>query len=80
MVEAHNNLASLLLQEGKVQLALQHCREAIRLNPSYAKAYYNLGVGLATTKPRLRRRALENSADPEYASKSVARLGSSRGK
>ncbi len=33
MPEAHNNLGSLLLKQGRVEEAIQHYSEALRLNP-----------------------------------------------
>jgi tetratricopeptide (TPR) repeat protein len=40
---AHNNLGDILAQKGKVDEAIGHFREAIRLKPDYAEAHYNLG-------------------------------------
>ena len=39
---AHNNLGIALLSQGKVDQAITHCEEAVRLQPNYAKAHYNL--------------------------------------
>ena len=39
----HNNLGLLLKDRGDVQGALSPLREAVRLAPSYSRAYYNLG-------------------------------------
>jgi tetratricopeptide (TPR) repeat protein len=41
---AHNNLAAVLLKEGKIEEAIDHCNQAIRITPDYADAYYNKGI------------------------------------
>jgi protein O-mannosyl-transferase len=41
---AHNNLASVLLEEGKIEEALQHYNEAIRIKSDDAYCYYNRGL------------------------------------
>ena len=33
-------------QTGRVQEAIQHYEQALRINPDYAVAHYNLGVAL----------------------------------
>ncbi len=43
---AHNNLASLLASEGKLDEAIAHFQEAVRLKPDHAKAHDSLGVAL----------------------------------
>jgi tetratricopeptide (TPR) repeat protein len=43
---AHNNLAKLISPLHPEE-ALEHYREALRLNPGYAQGHYNLGVTLA---------------------------------
>jgi len=43
----HLNLGYNLLQQGKIQEAITHYTEALRIDPSYAEAHYNLGVALA---------------------------------
>jgi len=43
---AHFNLGSSLADKGKVEEAIAHYREAIRIKPTYAEAYYNWGVAL----------------------------------
>jgi len=35
------------LQEGKLSDAIGHYQRALRINPDYAEAHYNLGVALA---------------------------------
>lgn len=40
---AHSNLASVLQQQGKLNEALMHYKEAIRIQPSFADAYSNMG-------------------------------------
>ncbi|MGD0279937.1 MAG: tetratricopeptide repeat protein [Smithella sp.] len=40
---AHSNLASALAAKGKIEEALYHYKEAIRLKPDYADGYYNRG-------------------------------------
>jgi Flp pilus assembly protein TadD len=39
--EAHNNLGSVLMEEGRSTEALQHYEEALRLKPDYADARQN---------------------------------------
>lgn len=36
---AHSNLASILQQQGKLNEALMHYKEAIRIQPTFADAY-----------------------------------------
>lgn len=43
---AHNNLGLLLEEQGRSAEAARHFLEAIRLSPTYAKAYVNLGLSL----------------------------------
>jgi tetratricopeptide (TPR) repeat protein len=45
--EAHNNLGSLLAEEGNLQEAVQHYQAALNIRPNYGQAHYNLGVKLA---------------------------------
>jgi protein O-mannosyl-transferase len=44
---AHNSLGTALQAEGRVDEAIRHYREALRLNPDYPEAHYNLGNELA---------------------------------
>ena len=43
---AHNNLAILLDKEGRLEEAVHHYAEALRLKPNYPEAHNNLGVAL----------------------------------
>jgi protein O-mannosyl-transferase len=43
---AHSNLARSLFQEGDLERAVSHYREAIRINPIYPNHYSNLGAVL----------------------------------
>lgn len=40
---AHNNLGTVLLDQGKIDEAIGHFNESIEINPQYEIAYYNLG-------------------------------------
>ena len=67
---AHNILGSALLDEGKIEEAINHYNKAIRLKPYYADAYYNRGN--AYTKLGQYQRAIEDyneaiSLKPDYA-------------
>jgi len=44
--EAHSNLGKALVRSGRVQEAIAHYEEALRLNPDYAEAHNNLGLAL----------------------------------
>jgi tetratricopeptide (TPR) repeat protein len=44
--EAQNNLGGVLAKTGKIEEAIAHYEQALRLNPDYAEAHYNLGVTL----------------------------------
>jgi protein O-mannosyl-transferase len=44
---AHNNLGLTLAEQGRTDEAIAHFREALRIDPGYAKARYNLGMALA---------------------------------
>ena len=41
--EAHNNLASLLEEQGYYTQAISHYRQALQIKPNYANAWYGLG-------------------------------------
>jgi len=43
---AHNNLGTVLWQEGKAKEAIEHYEQALRLNADYAEAHNNLGDAL----------------------------------
>lgn len=43
---AQSNLAGLLVEEGKLDEAIEHFREAARLQPNFAYMHYNLGAAL----------------------------------
>lgn len=43
---ARNYLRNILMEQNRLDLALQEYREAIRLIPNFGEAYYNLGVAL----------------------------------
>ena len=43
---AHNSLANALNRKGRIEEAIPHYEEAIRLKPDYAEAYNNLGSAL----------------------------------
>lgn len=40
---AHSNLASILQQQGRLQEAIEHYKEAIKISPTFADAYSNMG-------------------------------------
>jgi tetratricopeptide (TPR) repeat protein len=44
---AHNNLGLALLQSGKIEDAIGHYEQALRLKPDCADAHYNWGMALA---------------------------------
>jgi tetratricopeptide (TPR) repeat protein len=43
---AHNNLGGALIELDRPLEAIDHCEQAIKLNPYHAKAYNNLGISL----------------------------------
>jgi tetratricopeptide (TPR) repeat protein len=43
---AHNNLGGKLLSCGKLQEAITHFSEALRIDPACVKAHYNMGIAL----------------------------------
>ncbi|MEI8293527.1 MAG: tetratricopeptide repeat protein [bacterium] len=48
--QAHNRLGSREFNRGKVDIALPHFREAVRLRPDLAETRNNLGSGILATK------------------------------
>jgi tetratricopeptide (TPR) repeat protein len=44
---AHNNLGNYLGARGRMDEAVEHYRDALRINPAYADAWNNLGAALA---------------------------------
>jgi protein O-GlcNAc transferase len=40
---AHNNIASILREQGKLDQALAHYKEAISIDPDFKNAYSNMG-------------------------------------
>jgi tetratricopeptide (TPR) repeat protein len=46
---AHSNLGSALAKTGKIEEAIAHYEQALRINPDLALAHYNLGIILAKT-------------------------------
>jgi tetratricopeptide (TPR) repeat protein len=42
----HNNLGIVLADQGKLDEAIAHFSEALRIDPNYAEAHYNLGLAL----------------------------------
>jgi tetratricopeptide (TPR) repeat protein len=44
--QAYYNLAIALYRQGKLEEAIQNYKKVIEINPNYADAYYNLGIGL----------------------------------
>ncbi len=45
---AHNNLGTLLAQQGRLKDAVYHFSEALRINPEHAGAHLNMGIALDT--------------------------------
>lgn len=43
---AHSNLGSVFKEQGKLQQAIAHYQEAIKIDPSFADAFSNLGMGI----------------------------------
>lgn len=52
---AHSNLGAIMADRGEVDKAIQHYREALRINPVYSVAHNNLAYALLT------RRELDNA-------------------
>lgn len=44
--KAHNNIAIAWVDKGNLKKAMYHFKEAIRIDPSYADPYYNIGLML----------------------------------
>jgi tetratricopeptide (TPR) repeat protein len=77
--EAHNNLAIVLMQEGKADEAADQYQEALKDKPDYAEAYNNLGVvfagqGKSREAEEGFRRALELNLDYAGAQSNLAKL------
>lgn len=45
-MQAHNNLAATLKNQGKAKQAIHHYCEALKIRPDYAEAHNNLGAAL----------------------------------
>lgn len=74
--QAHNNLGTLYLEQGRAAQAIQSYREAVRLDPRNAQAFYNLGT--AYGRQGMAREALAAYDDalrirPDYPRVHVAR-------
>jgi len=46
-IYAHDNLGTVLFERGELEAAIEHFRQAVQIDPAYAKAHYNLGIALA---------------------------------
>ena len=44
--EAHGDLGIALAQTGKIEEAIAHYQQALRINPDFVEAHYNLGLAL----------------------------------
>ena len=67
---AHGNLASALLEKGKIGGAIYHYNKAISIKPDYDVAYYNLGIAYYSLGQK--QRAIEDFKEairitPNYA-------------
>ena len=51
---AHNNLGTILVEQGCIDEALIHYQKALQIKPDYAEAHYNRGTG--SEQPRAIRR------------------------
>jgi len=47
---AHNNLGAALAREGKITEAMVHFKEALRINPPFPEALFNMGTSLFTQR------------------------------
>jgi protein O-mannosyl-transferase len=74
---AHNNLASFLLEEGKIGEAIEHYNEAIRIKSDDAYTYYNRG--LAYFKLGRQQRAIEDYSEAIKLKPDFAEAYKSRG-
>ena len=66
---AHYNLAVLKARQARIPEAVEHFREALRINPRYPEAYYNLGNLLRAQNKNgeaLSEYRLALRSDPEY--------------
>jgi Tfp pilus assembly protein PilF len=50
-VRGHNNYGVLLLNQGRIDRAILHFRETLRLKPNYRQARINLDNALRQKKP-----------------------------
>ena len=48
--EEHNNLGAVYCEQGKLDEGIAEYQHALRINPNYALAYYNLGLCLRYSK------------------------------
>lgn len=46
LAAAHNYLGSIMLQQNRLDIAVQEYSEAIKINPNLGEAYYNIGLAL----------------------------------
>ncbi|HEV2972652.1 MAG TPA: tetratricopeptide repeat protein, partial [Pirellulales bacterium] len=82
---AHNNLAVQLLDQGKIDEAMEHCKRALELERDYADAESNLGLAL-TKQHKFEealphyRRALELKPEHKYALDLLAAALTEQGK
>ena len=51
LVQAYSNLAGALKATGEVDEAVRQYREAVRVDPNCAEAYYDLAIALAISTP-----------------------------
>jgi Flp pilus assembly protein TadD len=61
--EVHNNLANIYAQRGNFELAEQHYRQALRLQPNFQNALKNLGLLLQETEPEAALPPLQQAVD-----------------
>ncbi|MDW8309829.1 MAG: tetratricopeptide repeat protein, partial [Verrucomicrobiales bacterium] len=70
----------VLLEQGRVEEAIGHLREALQIEPEYAQAHYQLGraharAGRTAEAARHLREALRLKPDFEAARRELAQLG-----